>query len=517
MRSHSLVAVFIAVLFCGSSLQAGWSTDERVTADPANSDTETDGGRNIVVWEEDIFVVWSDNRDGNSEIYFREKIDSTWNDPVRLTFDDAASQHPAMGRPMNSMVRVVWEDHRTGHPEVYEKHRISGQVWSADSCLTCDTFASSRPSYDQYGTYVAWEETKDGNREIYLRARTDSGTWGVEERISDDPGESSHPSVQSSSVRTILPKASSPCGDHIIVAWQDDRDGNREIYARVHDDWGWGVETRLSNDTADSRYPSPAIDVSCGGVITIEHIVAWQDNRDGNEEIYTSRGFDGIWTSEDRLTDTEAPSLHPGLAPTYYPSGGMHGPTLCPSYRVVWEEQNMAATSGAIYYVEPYTGDPPVLISAGGAEPGNPSLMMWQEYDLAGIGRRLMRAVWTDTRDGNPEIYLAEGEDLVSTDVASGAPPVNRALSIGGNRPNPFNPLTSFSIDLPARGELSVSIHDPAGRLVRSLFTGVKSEGRHPFTWDGKSDDGSAVASGAYLISVQSESDHAEQKVLLVR
>jgi len=65
--------------------------------------------------------------------------------------------------------------------------------------------------------------------------------------------------------------------------------------------------------------------------------------------------------------------------------------------------------------------------------------------------------------------------------------------------PNPFNPATSIAFSLPAAGHVAVHIHDAAGRLVRTLLDGTREAGPHTLVWDGRADDGRAVASGVYF------------------
>ena len=72
------------------------------------------------------------------------------------------------------------------------------------------------------------------------------------------------------------------------VVWYDNRDGNNEIYYKRSTDAGinWGADTRLTNNTAYSEYPSVAVS---GSVV---HVV-WNDYRDGNSEIYYKRNPTG--------------------------------------------------------------------------------------------------------------------------------------------------------------------------------------------------------------------------------
>ena len=75
-------------------------------------------------------------------------------------------------------------------------------------------------------------------------------------------------------------------GDTVHVVWYDTRDGaSPEIYYKRSIDGGinWGADTRITNNIYYSSNPSVAVS---GSVV---HIV-WEDNRDGNYEIYNKRG-----------------------------------------------------------------------------------------------------------------------------------------------------------------------------------------------------------------------------------
>jgi hypothetical protein len=68
------------------------------------------------------------------------------------------------------------------------------------------------------------------------------------------------------------------------------------------------------------------------------------------------------------------------------------------------------------------------------------------------------------------------------------------------NFPNPFNPQTQIAFDLPSAGRAEIRIYDVRGRLVRTLVDKKRPAGHQIFRWDGRDDDGRAVASGTYCV-----------------
>ena len=72
------------------------------------------------------------------------------------------------------------------------------------------------------------------------------------------------------------------------------------------------------------------------------------------------------------------------------------------------------------------------------------------------------------------------------------------------NSPNPFTPETDIRFILPrtSSGEdhrVRLTIHDPSGRVIRDLGERSLGAGEHRWTWDGRDDSGTRVASGVYL------------------
>jgi hypothetical protein len=74
-----------------------------------------------------VHVVWDGELVRNVEIYYKRSTDagSTWEPDTRLTNDTASSAIPSVA-VSRSMVHVVWTDRRDGNTEVYYKRNPSG-------------------------------------------------------------------------------------------------------------------------------------------------------------------------------------------------------------------------------------------------------------------------------------------------------------------------------------------------------------------------------------------------------
>ncbi len=176
----------------------------------------------------------------------------------------------------------------------YKRSTDAGVNWGADTRLTNNIAYSEFPSVAVSGSvvHVVWNDNRDGNSEIYYKRSTDGGiSWGADTRLTNNSAISEYPSVAVS-------------GSVVHVVWQDNRDGNYEIYYKRSTDAGisWGADTRLTNNTAFSWYPSVAVS---GSVV---HVV-WKDNRDGNWEIYYKRNPTGNPVGIQNIS-TEIPSTY---------------------------------------------------------------------------------------------------------------------------------------------------------------------------------------------------------------
>jgi hypothetical protein len=82
--------------------------------------------------------------------------------------------------------------------------------------------------------------------------------------------------------------------------------------------------------------------------------------------------------------------------------------------------------------------------------------------------------------------------------------------------PNPFNMSTTIALRVSEAVVSSVSIHDVRGRLVRQLVDERSAVRGRTFHWDGRDDRGD-VASGVYLVRVQSDRGESVQSVTLLK
>jgi hypothetical protein len=86
------------------------------------------------------------------------------------------------------------------------------------------------------------------------------------------------------------------------------------------------------------------------------------------------------------------------------------------------------------------------------------------------------------------------------------------------NYPNPFNPSTTIGFHVGRGGQVVLEIDDPAGRHVKTLFSGVVAAGQHSVQWDGRNERGTPAGSGVYFYRLREGTGFvATKKMLLLR
>ncbi len=96
---------------------------------------------------------------------------------------------------------------------------------------------------------------------------------------------------------------------------------------------------------------------------------------------------------------------------------------------------------------------------------------------------------------------------------------VPRHFALGRNYPNPFNPVTRFTVEIPRTSRVQVFVYDILGRKIATLFNGEETAGYHTMEWEGRNDDGIMVSTGIYFIrmDVPSEKFSDTKKIMLMK
>ncbi len=144
----------------------------------------------------------------------------------------------------------------------------------------------------------------------------------------------------------------------------------------------------------------------------------------------------------------------------------------------------------------------------------------WEElvFDLSGVEafKYTKIALFPDF------LGTGEGEDWYIDDVMltdPGAVAVDdnaRVIKVfalsATNYPNPYNPTTTISYNVPLPGNVKVTVYDMNGRQVQTLVNAHNTNGEHTVAFDA-----SNLASGVYLYKVETSYDVVTNKMVLMR
>ncbi|MCX7878610.1 MAG: T9SS type A sorting domain-containing protein [Ignavibacteria bacterium] len=481
IKTISLCSVLITQLVFSQ-----WSNDIRLTFDPAGSRTSNNNARSLISSGSVLHLVWFDSRDATTpEIFYKRSSDygTTWSQDFLLSTINNESIHPSINASGNN-THVVWHDLRDANYEIYYKYSPdAGLNWGQDIRLTNATGVSQFPcvAANTNFVHVVWNDNRNGNYEIYYKRSSDNGvTWGSDIRLTDNTANSLGANV-------------SVFGNIVYVVWYDGRDGNDEIYFKRSSDNGanWSSDTRITNNAGNSI--NPCISIS-GLVIN----VVWQDNRDNNNEIYFKRSTDGglSWPlSDTRLTDNSAASEFPVIS-----ADGI-------KLYVSWFD--MRDGNREIYYKNSINGG--INWSNDIRLTNDPATSF---YPHIAVSDSSVHVVWSDNRieGSNTEIYYKKNFGGNITSAINTATEIPFGFYLNQNYPNPFNPKTTIGFGLPHSSDVEISVYDMSGKLVANLLNSYLNPGSYEINFNA-----SALSSGAYFYRIKAGDFTEVKKMVLIK
>ncbi len=99
---------------------------------------------------------------------------------------------------------------------------------------------------------------------------------------------------------------------------------------------------------------------------------------------------------------------------------------------------------------------------------------------------------------------------------------IPEATALLANYPNPFNPETWIPYQLAEEAEVTLTIYDMNGQIVRRLAVGHQAAGMyrsrsHAAYWDGRNQLGEPVASGLYFYTLTADEFTATRRMLILK
>jgi flagellar hook assembly protein FlgD len=115
------------------------------------------------------------------------------------------------------------------------------------------------------------------------------------------------------------------------------------------------------------------------------------------------------------------------------------------------------------------------------------------------------------------ELFTAQGKfEIVEVIAANGNDYIDvvnpDAISLSDAYPNPFNPTTSFELQVGTAGHVTMNVYNLMGQNVGTLVNNTMDAGNYNITWDATN-----FSSGMYIVKAETVNGIASQKVMLVK
>ncbi len=130
-----------------------------------------------------------------------------------------------------------------------------------------------------------------------------------------------------------------------------------------------------------------------------------------------------------------------------------------------------------------------------------------------GLPETIVISAFVDDLSGMSTLTIPLGATVDVRPVAAG-------VVLNQNHPNPFNPQTTISYELPAsasQARVRLWVLDISGRVVRSLVDEDQTGGAYEVRWDGRDDDGAGVSSGVYFYVLDAMGERQTRKLVLLK
>ena len=108
-------------------------------------------------------------------------------------------------------------------------------------------------------------------------------------------------------------------------------------------------------------------------------------------------------------------------------------------------------------------------------------------------------------------------DNWILREVLDPEPLLPLTAQLDQNYPNPFNAGTTITVRLPGRTHAAVRIYDLLGRRIATLSEGTQEPGTHPLYWKGTDETGRPMASGSYVVRLETTETTIARRLLLLR
>ena len=194
--------------------------------------------------ERDVDVVWSTSDDQRQEIYYANKTEGLWTEPVRITDDYYDNMYPVIDRDSSGRRWVFWSAYSNGSMELRYTTGENGN-WAEGETLAAEMTTNISPSViiDKDDTvWVVWS-ANDGELDDIYFAVNEKGSWSSPANLHE-----------SNSVADMLPEIEFDGSGRPSVSWRRLHDGKPTVVTSRLTDNQWSEpEVMETIDTTDQE------------------------------------------------------------------------------------------------------------------------------------------------------------------------------------------------------------------------------------------------------------------------
>ena len=144
------------------------------------------------------------------------------------------------------------------------------------------------------------------------------------------------------------------------------------------------------------------------------------------------------------------------------------------------------------------------------------------EHYMHTAGVELISGTWTIVAtDAKYNVYAENGPFTLTIDGVqlniNDNDLIPDEFALYANYPNPFNPTTTISYDLPDQAKVTLGIYDLLGKQIKTLINQSQDAGNKMAVWDGTDELGRPVSAGVYLYQIQAGEFTQTRKMLLLK
>jgi hypothetical protein len=458
-----------------------------------------------------FIISWWDDRDGIGNIYAQQFTHEgeyiRWNFRVSTGDHTVRINNPALCTDNLGNFIVTWTGNEWIGEQIFTQKYLNNctpegnninitneQTWrNKSSDIGCD----STGNY-----YVSWCATDDtfDDDDIFLKKFFKSGPpYASLYKVNDDEGDGNqgNPVI-----------AANNSGD-FSIAWEDKRENFlSDIYFQPYSNIDFGSKignnVKVNDDDSDEfSHLQPDIATDDYG----NTIITWTDNRNQIFDIYAQRyskeglplGGNFKVNDDDTFENHTSPSI----------AADDEG-----KFIIVWARwlNDSWAVWGQRYLKDGTKVGKNFLIS-------QTNLSVKMEENIVSpdvkLNNNLIYTTWVDNRAGETSFDIWANiigwEDLVSI-VDDQLINIPDEFNLYPNYPNPFNPTTTISYDLPNPVQITLKVYDSIGREVATLYNGVQQAGNYNVSFNAYN-----LASGIYFYQLRAGNFISTKKMLLIK